>query len=260
MKNYFFYCLCILSITCLISCRKSSNEPDSGGTYLSTINYTNTCPGCIASKGVINFNYDAKHQLTSVVSSSDTFNYTTLYTYNALGQFVSDSESNTAAGPLDKFIFLYDAQGRIIKETGIPFLANLGINDITFTYDATNRVIADSTHELQTNAVVIYRVFEYNNAGNINKITTFDIFNGTPQVSTVQNLTYNDKLNPYYTLKDMYFFATDEPTTLCRNMLIDTSKSTSTQYTYYSNGLPRKQVFKNPQSGYISTGSYIYKP
>jgi hypothetical protein len=260
MKNYFFYCLCCLAITCLISCKKSSNEPDSGGTYLSAINYTNTCPNCTAINGVMKFNYNSNHQLVSFINSSDTFNFTTLYTYNASGQFVSESESNTVSGPLDKFIYLYDAQGRIIKETGIPYLANLAINDITFTYDAANKVIGDSTHNLQTNTVIGYRVFEYNNTGNINKITTFNVYNGTPQVIGIQNPVYNDKINPYYTIKDVYFFATGDPLTLCRNLQIDTSKATSTQYTYYSNGLPRQQVFKNPQSGYVSTSDYIYNP
>jgi YD repeat-containing protein len=257
MKNYFFYCLCCLAITCLISCKKSPNEPDSGGTYLSAISYSNTCPNCTANSGVIKFSYNSNHQLVSVISSSDTFNFTTLYTYNASGQFVGESESNSVVGLIEKFTFLYDAQGRIIKETGIPYLANLAINDITFAYDAANRVIGDSTHNLQTNNVLGYRVFEYDNTGNINKITTVNILNGTPQAGSVQNFTYNDKLNPYYTIKDVNFFFTDDPLTLSGNMVIDTSPI---QYTYYSNGLPRESVFKDMSIGSQSVNTYTYEP
>lgn len=260
MKNYFFYCVCCMAITCLISCRKSPNNPDSGGTYISAINYATTCPNCAPNNGAIKFSYNANHQLASVISSSDTFNFITLYTYNAAGQFEDESESYSVSGPIEKFSFLYDAQGRIIKRTGIHYLANLVLGNITFTYDAANRFIADSAYEPQTNAVIVYSVCEYDNTGNINKITTYHIYNGTPQVSSIQNFVYNDKLNPYYTIKDVYFFATLNPLILCKNLPIDTSKTTSTQYSYYSNGLPRQLVFKNPQSGYVSTSEYIYSP
>ncbi len=258
MKNFLaviLYCTVFLNF---ISCGKSA-EPASEGNYISTIKTKNSCPGCITGEGVLNFNYYANRKLASIISSdTNGIYYSTVFNYNAQSQLSSANESNSVAGDIATYTFVYDAQGRIVKRTGTPILANLVINDVTFMYDANNKVVGDSTHNLQTAVVANYRVFGFDNNGNIGRMTYYDLFNGTPQQSSVENLTYNSKINPYYVLKDVYFFYGDDPLSLSRNMLIN--PSTNTSYTYFNNGLPRQMVYKDPASESESVSNYVYMP
>jgi hypothetical protein len=261
--KYYFKTLAPLFILCICSCNKSKTDAVAGGTLLSqeisTTHYTD--PGFQNTVSTRSFSYNQDKQVESIIDVTGNFSETFLFQHNSLKQMTKMSLSNSTAGAMFEWDFIYDTQGRIVKKTGIPLLANLILNDVSYTYDVNNNVIADSIHSEQSPEVLAYNVYEYTGAGNISRQHTFDLTIASSD--TVYNYTYGDKLNPYYQIRSAEYFGEDQLVALSKSNLIDRDTNPAhfiaNAFSYYSNGLPRSISYKQSTGNDYYTVDFIYK-
>lgn len=246
-------------LLCNGACNKNNNSPESGGTLLSEVRSKQQIDGNTLISNDY-YNYNSNNQLISHTNGQDT----TLFGYNNQGKLIVDRLSNQAVGPIYTDSFVYDTQGRIIKKMATPLMANLAVNDHSYSYDINNNLVVDSVHNGNKPDIANYMVYEYNVEGNISKEFTYLIINGITKLDyTVQN-NYNDKVNPYFQSRLALYFGEDFGSlALSKNVIIDSGGPFIPKYSYYSNGIIKNITYNFTQIGSQSIGTvsvdFIYR-
>ncbi len=153
--------------------------------------------------------------------------------------------------------FIYNTSGQIIKKLAVPVPGFDFANNESYAYDGVGRLISDTTYYKQTDSVLYYMTFKYDNDGNIVENEFRNFINPTNQGKTVYSFDNNP--NPYNIQSSSYFYLTGNTSYLNKNNIL-TSKNwgsniISNTYEYLVNGVPKKLTTNDPNSSF---GGYHY--
>ncbi len=236
LKHQLF--LVLLFSSYFIACKKD-DVPDTEGSRLHMTIYQ--IGNSISSR---RFVYDDQNRLSAIYDSSNgLYRHRVFLNYDPQGKLVQVTDANN--GMFDGsfieivFSFQYDQAGRMTRKAGVSPSGNPIIN--SYTYDARNRLVADSMYSYWSDKIYSYTTFTYDNNDNVieRKETRFD----SGEVLDQSHITYEQSPNPFNKLGQVLYFLTGDEMALSKNNYdyIDNGNNiTNYSFEYQHNGLPRK--------------------
>lgn len=238
----FFSVVTVILIT--LSCNKDK-LPDSGGTTLDKVIYTNNS----GTHSITKYDYNTQSKLTGVTITSPGTStvHSNNFEYDAQGRVTKYLGGNTAAGIVFYYTFIYDVNNKIVRSIGTPILANLKLDDYTFAYDSQNRIVGDSTYD--GSVLRSYRVFTYDNNGNIVTTEEFEKSGGSFSSVGKRSMSYDHQPNPHRFNGNILYFGDLLFSNLSQNNIVSQTPAygfTILLCEYYKNSLLRKQTSSSP--------------
>lgn len=233
----------------MLSCNKEE-ENLAGDIRLKKVNFSYEYPASRVS-GYRLFNYDAQGRIATIerlTVNEDLSNNTrqesralTQLEYNANGQLQKTTHVVNNK-PLFYFTYYYNNSGQIVKMLHTLFEPGPAVQDRAFAYDAQGRLVADTGYASPSYAFY-YNTYSYNAAGNI---VTYGggrrIAEGGDVIPYEEGFSkYDDKQNPFSLLDPSYhvLFELISGSLFNRNNPVESRRVNSTSvYTYQNVYLP----------------------
>lgn len=201
----------------------------------------------------ISYEYDAEERITKVTDSVDG---TTEYTYDALGQLLTETRNGTVVNSME-----YDNYGNIKSKNGVEYTYGdgtwndllTGYGDQTITYDAQGNPTTYLGHTLTWEKGRQLKSFDGNTyTYNANGIRTSKTINGVKHTYALDGTkilreTWNDNtIVPLYDNEDSVcsILYNDEPNYFQKNLqgdiiaIVDKDATTVARYSYDAWGVP----------------------
>lgn len=229
----------LLLTTIIISCKK--NQTPQEGNLLKRIVTTSSFIG-----GIDSFFYDNQKRLTEIKLFNNQ-GYNKFIEYGPDGNIFRVIYKYQGAD-VYSFKFIRNPVGQIIRKSSTPISGFQYAYDQSYTYDNAGRLVSDTTYYKQTDSVLYYSSYKYDNNGNIFEYDFYDVINTNNRGKTT-NL-FDSKPNPYKLQGWVYYFVTDNYSYLNQNNLVESrawwSAPIKSELTYQTNGLPKKIITENP--------------
>jgi hypothetical protein len=223
-------------IILLVSCKKES-DINEGSLIKRTVQTSLYQP----TTTVDTFLYDTQKRLTGIRYLDTNSKYDIQIEYDAQGRF-----SKIGYGYMGRenysCSFVYNSRGQIINKLTVPSPGFDYAYDESYGYDDMGRVTSDTTYYKQTDSVLYFITFTYDNNGNVLEDDFRNFIDPVNQGKTFY--TFDSNPNPFYIQGSNYFYLTGNSSYLSKNNII-TSKPwwsgiISTEFEYQRNGLPKK--------------------
>jgi hypothetical protein len=198
------------------------------------------------------FKYDANNYLVELNQNDFDF---LKFENDSKGNPTKITLSNSVAGDILEYNFIYNNKGKIIRRRGTPILPNLLVDDRSYAYDEQGRLIADSQYYNQTPTVFTYKNYSYDVKDNIIELNQYFksqtsnlfVLDGTIKMA------YDNKVNPFFKIGTSLYMGRENEQVLSRNNLVSlkvTYSSTpgsgyfinSIHYEYFNNHLPARAI------------------
>jgi len=132
----------------------------------------------------------ATEQDSSAIDQSSDSNNTKTYTYNAIGELIEVSVSDSKGNVVSKTDYVYDVSGNIVSKTVTPGEGGVGsVDTYTHTYNSINQLVnMTNTETLSGKTTVLENnTYAYDANGNMISVTN----NLTTPASTIYTMQYN---------------------------------------------------------------------
>jgi len=214
------------------SCQK---EPAiSGGDRLKSIRFkTND------SISYRSFQYDDQNRISSILDSNNNGHlYKMLISYDAQGR-LSQITGNGDYSIV--YTFEYDDKGRVSKKLYSNQQASGPMDG--YSYDANDRVIADSVYSYWSPGIFSITSYSYNQGGNVIDTKTIDKTSGA--IALRKQCTFDNHPNPLDGQKVMVYlldggYGIPEGKNNLAKEVYDDGTIVNHSYEYFSNGLPKR--------------------
>ena len=235
----------------LVSCKKDKASQNEGQLFKRTKSTS------IAGSKVDSFIYDNENRLIQI-KSVDGQDYDKRVEYDASGT-ISKVTYSFQSSDKYSFTFLRNTSGQIVKKIATPSPGfNFAYNQ-SYTYNSGGQLASDTTYYKQSDSILYYYSFKYDNKGNIIEDHFMNLADVNNQGKTTY--TYDSNRNPFFLQNMNNYFVSNIHTYLSRNNIIEQrpwwGPLIKNQITYQSNQLPNKIISENPNgpngSFYITT-------
>lgn len=235
----------------LMSCKKDKASQSEGQLLKRA-----TSTSIVGSK-IDSFIYDIKNQL-SQIKSVDGQDYDKKVEYDGAGA-ISKVTYSFQSSDNYSFTFRRNTIGQIVKKIATPSPGfNFAYNQ-SYSYNSSGQVASDTTYYQQSDSILYYYLFKYDNKGNIIEDHFMNLANVNNQGKTTYS--YDSSPNPFFSQDMNNYFVSNIHTYLSRNNIIEQlpwwCPPIKNQITYQSNHLPNKIISENPNgpngSFYITT-------
>jgi len=231
----------LLLTTLVISCKK--NQEPQEGNLLKRIVTTSSFAG-----GIDSFFYDNQKRLTAIKVFNNQ-DYNKFIEYGPDGNIFRVIYKYQGAD-VYSFKFIRNSLGQIIRKSSTPSPGFQYAFDQSYTYDNAGRLVSDTTYYKQTDSVLYYGSYKYDNNGNIFESDFYDLINTNNHGKTTN--VFDNKTNPYKMQGWVYYFVTDNPSYLNQNNIVEWrsywSPPRKNELTYQTNGLPKTISTEDPIS------------
>lgn len=196
------------------------------------------------------FIYDSKNRLVKIKAVNDHY-YDKRVEYDVSGRISKVTYSFQGADQYS-FTFLRNTSEQIVKKTADPSPGfNFAYNQ-SYTYNSGGQLVSDTTYYQQSDSILYYHSFKYDNKGNIIESDFMNLADLNNQGKTTY--TYDSSPNPFFSQDMSSYFVSDIFTYLSENNIIAkvpwSGPPIKNQITYQSNHFPSKIITDNPNNPY----------
>ncbi len=251
-----------------MSCQKDK-LPDANGTILDKIILKDYEDNLVL--GTESYSYSSQNKLIAItniapvdITNNNPGSVDSIFLeYDGQGRLLKSTNSNMVGGNIFSYTFIYDSNGNIVKKVGTPILANLSLDNYSYAYNTQGNIIADSQYYGITSSIVAYNTFSYNADDNINEVSQYENNDGSLIFIGKITYQYDKNGNPYAQIGIPLFLISDNIKGLSKNNqtseIINNRLIAAPNYSYYSNGLPRKAIYGPATDLNAKTIEFFYR-